>query len=92
MEEFMRKLFGLSTLSVFAFGTGCSNPCQAICMDMASYAEDCGYTVADGELDDCVEAFKSAKLPEGQKDVCREHGSNLEEEWSCQDVGDYFGK
>ena len=62
-----------------------------ICMDMASYAEDCGYTVADGEIDECMDAFKNNKLPEGQKDVCKEFGGDLEDEWNCQDVGDYFG-
>ena len=72
-------------------GTGCSNPCQAICHDMADYAEQCGFTVVDGELDACMDSFSNANLSDGQKDVCREHGSNLEEEWTCQDVGDYFG-
>lgn len=88
----MRSFFGLmlaGTLGIF--GTGCSNPCQAICHDMADYAEQCGFTVADGELDACMDAFSASSLPDGQKDVCKEHGGNLEEEWTCQDVGDYFG-
>jgi uncharacterized membrane protein len=88
----MHKAFVLAAAVAAALlTTACSNACQAICHDMAAYAEDCGYIVADGELDSCVDAFSSASLPDGQKGVCQEHGGNLKEEWSCQDVGDYFG-
>lgn len=88
----MRSFFAVAVASFLSVvGTGCSNPCQAICHDMADYAEQCGFTVVDGELDACMDSFSNANLPDGQKDVCREHGGNLEEEWTCQDVGDYFG-
>ena len=88
----MRSFFSLilaGTWSIVAIG--CSNPCQSICHDMADYAEDCNFTVEDEELDACVDAFSNSELPDGQKDVCREHGDNLREEWTYQDVVDYFG-
>ena len=88
----MHKALSIAAIAAFAaLSSGCSNACQAICHDMAAYAEECGFTVADGQLDQCMDDFSSAGLPDGQKDVCKEHGGNLKEEWSCQDVGDYFG-
>ena len=89
----MHRIFSAGFLAVLmAFSSACSNPCQSICSDMADYAKDCGFTVTDGELDACMDDFKSSQLPDGQKDVCREYGDSLREEWNCQDVGAYFGE
>ncbi len=67
---------------------GCQNPCQTLCVRMADYAEECGFTVTEADIDTCVEEQGS---PEDAT-VCREFGNaaQIREEWTCDDLGVYF--
>lgn len=80
-------LLGISSLWL----CGCNNPCQDICRRMAAYAEDCGYTVSDGEVDACIER-QSAPEREDIK-ACRTYGDpeTLRNQWACEDLADYWG-
>jgi hypothetical protein len=60
---------------------------------MADYAtEDCGLTVADSEIDACVER-QSAGLEREDAKACREFGDaeTIRTQWSCDDLADYWG-
>lgn len=81
----MRWVLGL----VVAFGVaGCRNPCQSLCVRMMDYAEECGYSVSDADLDACVEEQSDPADPS----VCRTFGTadQLRDEWTCEDMGVYF--
>ena len=72
---------------------GCQNACQEICGRMADYAtEDCGITVADSEIDACVER-QSADAEREELKVCRDFGDAevIRAQWSCEDLADYWG-
>jgi len=70
---------------------GCQNECQQICLDMADYAEsDCDKTFSEDQIDECLKSF--ADPTEKQLDNCATYGSRISEEWSCEDIGDYFKK
>ena len=70
---------------------GCQNSCQALCVRMAKFAEECGYTVPDEQVDACIESQKGSASSEDRA-VCREFGSlpAIEQEWTCDDVSIYF--
>lgn len=67
---------------------GCHNPCQQLCVRMADYAEECGFTVPDSEVDACIE--EQAKPDD--KQVCRDFGDaeTIRDEWSCEELAAYF--
>lgn len=72
-------------------GAGCKNECQKICTDMADYAADsCGQEFSKDEIKACVKANKRSALAEGVEDVCEETRPFLTEEWTCDDIAEYF--
>lgn len=68
---------------------GCHNACQRLCVRMKDYAEECGQTVSDAELTECLDA----RADEGENNVCRDFGSAdiLRNEWTCDDIAIYWG-
>jgi hypothetical protein len=68
--------------------TGCSNPCQSLCVRMADYAAECGYSVSDADIDACVADNASPDDPA----VCRDFGNaeQIRDEWTCDDLAIYF--
>lgn len=70
---------------------GCRNSCQDLCVRMADYAEECGFSVPDSELSTCLddEAVSTAE----ERRVCRDYGSStlIRDEWTCEDLGAYWG-
>lgn len=59
-------------------------------MNLATYAEECGFTVSDAELDACIAGQKDAASE--QKDACREYGDPavIRNEWTCDDLAVYW--
>jgi hypothetical protein len=71
---------------------GCKGPCEQLCVNLATYAEECGFAVAETDLDACLDGQASATKEE--KDVCRDYGSPdvLRTEWTCDDLEAYWSE
>ncbi len=71
--------------------SGCNNSCQRLCVRMKTFAEDCGHTVSDAELDACIDQEDAASSED--KDVCSEFGDlgSIQTRWDCEVAGDYWG-
>lgn len=67
---------------------GCLSPCQQVCVRMADYAEECGFTVSDAELDTCIDEQADAE----DQGACRRAGAPavIRAEWSCDDLEIFF--
>ncbi len=71
--------------------TGCQNECQQVCLNMADYAESpCKKTFPEAQIDACLEKYADAT--EKELATCSAYGSTIAEEWSCDDIEEYFGK
>lgn len=70
--------------AVMMMASGCKNPCQSLCVEMAAYAEECGLTVSDSDVQSCVDDQKDAD----DQGSCRRVGGaeTLRQEWTCDDV------
>lgn len=75
---------------VFAL-VGCMNPCQELCVTLAERAKECGLSVSDAEVDECVKA-KKGKAGREDADICREYGDpeTVAQEWECEDLAVYW--
>ena len=71
---------------------GCNNPCQQLCVRMAAYAEECGFTVSDAELDACLTQEADIADAEERK-VCADYGNaeTIRQRLSCDDLAEYWG-
>ena len=65
---------------------GCTSPCQALCEDLAAYAGECGFTVGDDEIDTCRTTWSRKETDDARQLECEEHGDDLRDEWTCEDV------
>lgn len=76
---------------IVGLGSGCRNSCQALCVRMASYAEECGFVVSDAELDQCFADLGSPEREERQ--ACGDFGSpdTIRSEWTCEVLSSYWG-
>ena len=74
------------------FLAACDNPCQSLCEEMATYAEECELTVSIDDVQGCKDAFAGDKLGEGDKDLCKTWSdpTALREWWTCEDVAGNF--
>ncbi len=84
--------------------TGCRNACQQVCVEMRSYAEECGFTVEDEQFTTCIDEQKRSSIRtyleekygdeaprvSERVDVCSEALPGLREDWGCDDVELYF--
>lgn len=69
--------------------TGCRNNCQTLCQEMADFAEeDCGNTFDADQVRSCMDAYKD--VDDDQDTVCEEITPTLREEWTCDDIAEYF--
>ncbi len=75
-----------------ALATGCQNKCQQICVRMADYATECGFTVPDAELDTCLDDFAKIETSEDRK-TCRDYGDSetIRNQWTCDELEAYWG-
>ncbi len=70
---------------------GCRNSCQQLCVDIADYAlESCNLQFTDEEMDTCLSDFARSELERSDLESCEEAAPYLEEEWSCDDLREYF--
>ena len=88
----MTTRWSVLALAALAATAGCRNACQDICVQMANYAEECGFNVSDAELDACLDE-QSSDLEKTDKEACRDFGSPelIRNEWSCNDLEAYWG-
>lgn len=70
----------------FALLAACDNPCQAICVDMAAYAGECGCDVSGDELQACRAAFAAPTDEQAQQCLTSSDPQQLREWWTCDDV------
>jgi hypothetical protein len=72
--------------------SGCGNPCQDLCTDMADYATECGYTVTADDIQGCRDQYASANLTPESVAACSENSDPeaMREWWSCDDVAENF--
>ena len=89
----LRRLTLLRSLGVAALGLapGCRNACQDACTAYAEYAEECGFTVPEADLDACYERQSQAEGDDLK--ACREYGSvdSVRNQLGCDEVALYFG-
>lgn len=83
----LSRLLPLAALALAA----CRNACQDACTAYADYAEECGFTVPDADLDACYERQSAAEGEDLQ--ACREYGSldSVRNQLGCDEVALYFG-
>lgn len=81
----MVRLFPLAALGLLA---ACNNPCQAVCVEMAQYADECGYTVSPDEVQACRDANAGAELDNERAQQCIEANDpqKLREWWTCDEL------
>ena len=80
----MRFILGITILLA-----GCRNECQQLCLDMADYAEsDCKKPFPDNQVKACQDKYASAV--EQTLDACETYRPTLKEEWTCDDIKQYF--
>ena len=72
--------------------TACRNPCQQLCAEIRDFAaNECGQSFPEDQFRACLQDQRGGQLNEGERGVCRRHGERVAEEWTCDDVADYFG-
>ena len=69
--------------------SSCKGACQGICLSMRDYAEDCGFTVSDEEVDACLADQKGLEREDNQ--TCRQFGNRVRDEWTCEELEAYWG-
>lgn len=81
-------MFGLG-LVVMTLG-GCGNPCVSVCDQMAAFAQDCGLTVTNNEIDECYAT--QADQGRDQRRICRDFGdrASIEQSWDCTEIARYY--
>ena len=79
------------TLLLLSFAiSGCSNPCEKLCVRMADYAEECGYVVTESQITECLDTQKAA--PENDLEACGDFNDpvTIRREWACEDMAIYW--
>lgn len=71
----------------------CNNPCQQICVEMAKYADECGYTVDKAEISACQDRYVSSALDEATLAQCQDRSdpAALREWWTCENLAENYG-
>jgi uncharacterized Fe-S cluster-containing MiaB family protein len=71
---------------------GCRNSCQQICVRMADYADECGFSVPDDQLAACIDEQASG-LEKEDRQACRDFGTPeaIRNEWTCDELARYWG-
>ena len=71
--------------------SGCRNSCQQLCQEMADFAdEECAQEFPKEEVKACMNAFHNREITDEDKEVCDDITPTLREEWTCDDISDYF--
>lgn len=83
----MARLLALLPLALLG---ACDNPCQAVCVEMASYAEECGCDVSSEEIQTCRAANAQPTDAEAQECLTSSDPQQLREWWSCEDLKENY--
>ncbi len=85
----MVRLLPLAAMALLA---ACNNPCQALCVEMAQYARECGYDVPSTDVQACQQANAGPTLADGQALSCIEASDpdQLREWWTCEDLAENY--
>ena len=77
-------------LALLTIISGCSNACENLCIRLADYAEECGFTVLESELTECLDLQKVA--PDEDLEACQDFNDpvTVRREWSCDDMLVYW--
>lgn len=80
-----------AAMALVLLASSCNNPCQRVCVRMQTFAEDCGFKVADAEVDACLD--EQADASSEDKKTCRESGdlATIERTWDCAEAEKYWG-
>jgi hypothetical protein len=89
-ERVVRSSVRVGLVVAALAASGCQNACQEICGRMAKYAEDCGITIPDEDIDTCRDEQAEAESEELKS--CRQNGSaeDIRNTWSCETLQEYF--
>jgi len=86
-----RFIVGSAALVALLATSGCRNNCQQLCQDMADFAEeDCGQEFSKDQVKSCMEAYHNREIDDDLDLVCEDISPSLREEWTCDDIKDYF--
>ena len=86
-----RSAIVVPLLAVIVGISGCRNSCQALCQEMADFAQDeCKKEFPKEQVDACMESYHSREIDAQQEETCEDITPTLREEWTCDDVNDYF--
>ena len=70
---------------------GClRNACQDLCYELSDYAEECGFEFSKEELRTCVSDHGRGDLERETIQTCAANASAVRDEWTCDDMEDYF--
>ena len=86
-----RPLLLVAALAVPGFLAGCSNPCQQLCVEIATYAQqDCGFEVTSDQIEECQD--DNSALTEARYRACvdQKDPQTLREWWTCEDLAENF--
>ncbi len=58
---------------------------------MADFADECGFTIPDSELDACIE--EQADESGDDKRLCKDFGDaeTIRNNWTCEELEEYWG-
>jgi len=91
MPSYSRFSAGSAALFALLFTSGCRNNCQQLCQEMADYAsEDCGEEFSKEQVKSCMETYHNREIDDALDEVCEDISPTLRDEWTCEDVKDYF--
>lgn len=69
----------------------CTNACQNLCNEMADYAQtDCGLTVSDDELKQCLEDQSSVDGDQNQQCASVSDPDYIRQWWTCDQLAENF--
>jgi len=89
---FTTPLTTMATASLAAvLMTGCNNNCQDLCVEVKRFAEsECGQEWSGEDLQECRDNHSRSNVPKETREACGEIKGSVEDEWTCDEVDDYF--
>jgi len=78
----------LATLTLLS---GCANECQQVCNEMADWADsECSKEFSKDQINECYTKYSGDQVSDAQLADCAEYKDRIDEEWTCDDIADYF--
>ena len=76
-----------------AWGGGCHNSCQALCVRLANVVEqDCDIVIPSEDLSECIERQAGSESRDNRKTCRTSNGkSDIRDEWTCEDMAYFLG-